>query len=182
MNLKRIVILDFGSQLTQLIARRVRELNYFCEVLPYHKSGELTTDNCSAVILSGSPASVRTESHPHVNVEFLMDLFPILGICYGAQLTASQTGGFVENSGHREYGFASLVQLEADPIFDLIPNNSQVWMSHSDTIQEIGPDYKLIGSTNTIKVAAFKNIKINHPCYFVQFHPEVVHSEYGTQF
>jgi len=182
MNLKRIVILDFGSQLTQLIARRVRELNYFCEVLPFHKYGDLTIDNCSAVILSGSPASVRSESHPHVDIEFLMDLFPVLGICYGAQLSASLTGGFVENSGHREYGFARLVQIESDPIWDQIPDHSQVWMSHSDTIQEIGPDYKLIGSTNSIKVAAFKNIKLDHPCYFVQFHPEVVHSEFGTQF
>ncbi|MBK9272006.1 MAG: glutamine-hydrolyzing GMP synthase [Saprospiraceae bacterium] len=182
MELKRIVILDFGSQLTQLIARRVRELNYFCEVIPFHKAEELTPENCSAVILSGSPASVRSENHPAVDVNRLIELFPILGICYGAQLVASLTGGFVENSGHREYGFARLNQIKDDPIWKDIPDHSQVWMSHSDTIQSIGPEFELIGSSDSISIAAYRKANGANPCYLVQFHPEVVHSEFGSQF
>lgn len=179
---KKIVILDFGSQLTQLIARRVRELEYFCEVVPFYKSDKITEEDCHAVILSGSPASVSAKDHPSVDVRDLMSRFPLLGICYGAQLTAQLTGGRVEKSDHREYGFARLLFKKEDAIWKGIPDLSQIWMSHSDTITALGHEFEIIASTDQIPVAAYRRTAGPHPAYFVQFHPEVVHSEYGTTF
>lgn len=175
----KIIILDFGSQLTQLIARRLREMSYYCEVLPYFKANEIDLSSIGAIVLSGSPASVRSNDHPDIDINSILGRVPILGVCYGAQLMAHKTGGFVENSGHREYGFARLKQISPDPIWEGIPDQSQVWMSHSDTIQSLGHQFELIASTDSISIAGFKSIHNGLPSYFFQFHPEVVHSEYG---
>jgi len=132
----KVIILDFGSQVTQLIARRVRELEIYCEIIPFHKPVP-EDEEIVAVILSGSPSSVRDEKHPAVNFTELFNKYPVLGICYGAQLMAASLGGSVQASNKREYGRAQLKQLIADPIWDDIPVDSQVWMSHSDTITTI---------------------------------------------
>lgn len=175
------MILDFGSQLTQLIARRIRELNIYSEIVPFHSFSPVPNPDIAAVILSGSPASVRHEESPKVDIKEILQNYPTLGICYGAQLTAQLTGGQVQASDHREYGFAQLNQLIQDPIWNEIPQASQIWMSHSDTIVSLGEGFEVIASTESIPIAAFKSVDKNHPAYFVQFHPEVVHSLFGSQ-
>jgi len=177
---EKILILDFGSQYTQLIARRVRELNVYCEIHPYNHLPELDA-SIQGVILSGSPFSVRDEDAPEIPFEAIKALnVPILGVCYGAQWIAHNTGGNVQASAHREYGRAILEIKETDNI--LLSNmnpSSQVWMSHGDTIKEIGSEVRIIASTADVEVAAFQVGQ--EDIYCIQFHPEVTHSEEGKQ-
>lgn len=177
---EQIVIIDFGSQYTQLIARRIRELNVYCEIHPYTKVPELT-ENIKGVILSGSPCSVRDEDSPRIALEAIQGKVPLLGVCYGAQLMAHCLGGTVEASQIREYGRAILTHI--DNRFTLnknIPDGSQTWMSHADTIVAIPENFKIIASTETVKVAAFKID--NEETYGIQFHPEVTHASHGKEF
>lgn len=178
--MKKVLILDFGSQLTQLIARRIRELEIYCEIQPFHTPVPLD-DSISAIILSGSPCSVRDASHPEVDMAALSAHYPVLGICYGAQLIAHQLGGLVKASNKREYGRATLHISDADVLFEKIPVDSQVWMSHSDTIDKVPSGFRIIGETDSIAVAAFKKEDSGFPVYGVQFHPEVVHTLCGKQ-
>lgn len=176
---EKILILDFGSQVTQLIARRVRELNVYCEIHPFN---HFPTPDASVkgIILSGSPCSVRDADSPTLDLGQFRAKLPVLGICYGAQLLAHLAGGQVQASKHREYGRAMLNTLDASsPLFANVSPSSQVWMSHGDTIVSIPPDFELIGSTDSVKVAAFKIA--NETTYGIQFHPEVTHSLEGKQ-
>lgn len=176
---EKIIILDFGSQYTQLIARAVREANVYCEILPYHKSFELSPD-IKGIILSGSPSSVNDEQAPLTDVRTWAAQRPVLGICYGAQLTAKQFGGRVERSEKREYGRAHLnISNAACGIFRDVPENSQVWMSHGDSILELPAEFDIVATTNSIPVAAFQVNGLPNPLFGLQFHPEVYHSEKG---
>ncbi len=175
-----ILILDFGSQYTQLIARRVRELNIYCEIKPYHH--QLQIDNSiKGIILSGSPASVYDEKHPEVDLKLLLNQKPLLGICYGAQLMAKKLGGDVTRSAHREYGRATIQCLYDDALFTGVTNESQVWMSHGDSISKMPESFELLASTESIPVAAMRGKPdyFSHPVYGLQFHPEVTHSLFG---
>jgi GMP synthase (glutamine-hydrolysing) len=172
-----ILIIDFGSQFTQLIARRVRELNVYCEIHPYNHLPEMHK-GIKGIILSGGPASVREENAPTVDTKSLRGLFPVLGVCYGAQLMALQGGGKVKASNTREYGRAQLtVQQSGDVFLEDVKDESQVWMSHSDSITDVPEDFKIIASTHDVKVAAY-HIQ-GESTYGLQFHPEVVHSAEG---
>jgi GMP synthase (glutamine-hydrolysing) len=174
-----ILIIDFGSQFTQLIARRVRELNVYCEIHPYNHLPELTS-SIKGVILSGSPSSVRDANAPVIDLKKLRSKVPVLGVCYGAQLLAFQSGGEVMPSNNREYGRAHLKRISAqNELFRDIPAETTVWMSHADTIISIPASFELVASTETVKVAAYK-IK-DEPTYGIQFHPEVTHSTDGKK-
>ncbi len=174
-----VLILDFGSQYTQLIARRVRELNIFCEIKPYNKLPK-NLDIYKAVILSGSPFSVRAEDAPHPDLSQIQEKKPLLAVCYGAQYLAHFGGGEVAPSNTREYGRAKLSFLDhEDHFFDGVDTGSQVWMSHSDTIKHLPSNAKLIGSTDDVKNAAYK-IE-GETTYAIQFHPEVYHSTDGAK-
>ena len=176
---EKILILDFGSQVTQLIGRRVRELNVYCEIHPFNKVPEIGPD-VRGVILSGSPASVRDASAPQINLDGIKGRLPLLGICYGAQYLAYKYGGSVEGSGSREYGRARLNITDAScPLFAGVKANSQVWMSHGDTITALPDGAEVIGSTEDVTNAAY-HIK-GEDTYAVQFHPEVFHSEEGPR-
>ncbi len=178
---EKIIILDFGSQYTQLIARRIRELNIYSEILPFNKIPELDA-GVKAVILSGSPFSVTDENALIPDLEKIIGKVPVLGICYGAQYIAKYYGGKVERSEKREYGKANLSQFnQNDLLLKDISTNSQVWMSHGDTIIEIPEKFKLLAGTESIDVAAFKsdNGIFGAPVYCIQFHPEVTHSLEG---
>ena len=178
---EKIVILDFGSQYTQLIARAVREASVFCEIIPFNKE-IIINDSIKGIILSGSPFSVNDEKAPVVNIAALAKLVPVLGICYGAQLTAKQYGGIVAKSDKREYGRASLSISKQDAILNGLPPVSQVWMSHSDTIKQLPEGFELLGTTESIPVAAFKSISTGQKMiYGLQFHPEVYHSTEGKK-
>ncbi|MBF90239.1 MAG: glutamine-hydrolyzing GMP synthase [Flavobacteriales bacterium] len=175
---EKVLILDFGSQYTQLIARRVRELNIYCEIHPYNKIPALSGD-LKGVILSGSPHSVREENAPIPNLEAIKGELPLLGICYGAQHLAHKFGGEVLPSKIREYGRANLSFVDdTNPLMKGVPNNSQVWMSHADTITNLPHRYKIITSTNDVEVAGYQ-IE-GEETYAIQFHPEVYHSTDGT--
>ena len=172
----QILVLDFGSQFTQLIARRVRELNVYCEIHPFNKLPTITPE-IKGVILSGSPCSVRDAGAPDVDLSIFGDI-PVLGVCYGAQLIAHRTGGTVKPSQNREYGRARLQSVvHSSPLMKEISNDSQVWMSHADTITFLPDGFELLASTNSVHVAAFhfKNSNI----YGIQFHPEVTHTLEG---
>lgn len=174
---EKIIILDFGSQYTQLIARRVRELNVYCEIHPFSKIPEID-NSVKGIILSGSPCSVRQEDNPDINMGEIMGKVPILGICYGAQLLAHKSGGEILPSEIREYGRARLTKVDTkNELLKEINIGSQVWMSHGDTILDIPEDYEVIASTDSVKVAAFHSQ--SHPVWGIQFHPEVTHSEQG---
>lgn len=174
---EQILILDFGSQYTQLIARRVRELDVYCEIHPYNHLPALSPD-VKGVILSGSPASVRDADAPNLNLDLFRRKLPVLGVCYGAQLLAQTSGGEVQASAIREYGRAKLGTVDADsPLMHDIDPHSQVWMSHADTITRIPPNFEVIASTETVRVAAFQ--VAGEPTYGIQFHPEVTHSLQG---
>lgn len=178
---EKILILDFGSQYTQLIARAVREANVYCEIIPYHKSFEFEP-GLKGIILSGSPFSVNEEKAPDVNVQEFITRVPVLGVCYGAQLTAKRYGGRVEKSNKREYGRAMLHKQKEDVLFNNVADESQVWMSHADTILEMPAGFELLATTESIPVAAFKKNGIEaNPLYGVQFHPEVYHSKEGKK-
>ncbi|MCL2246174.1 MAG: glutamine-hydrolyzing GMP synthase [Lentimicrobiaceae bacterium] len=175
---EKIIILDFGSQVTQLIARRVRELNTYCEIVPYNKFPE-NTEGVKGVILSGSPFSVNQPEAFKPDFELFKGKFPLLGICYGAQLLAQKEGGTVAQAGTREYGRAHLSFIdETDVLMKGVRKNSQVWMSHGDTITQAPANFKIIAGTADVEVAAYK-IE-NENTWAVQFHPEVYHSEDGT--
>ena len=173
-----ILILDFGSQYTQLIARRVRELNVYCEIHPYTKIPEITPD-IKGVILSGSPFSVRNAQAPNPDLSAFKGKLPLLGVCYGAQLMAHTFGGEVQASEHREYGRANLSFVDAtNPLFHSISNHSQVWMSHADTITRIPDNFNIISSTKDVKFAGYQ-IQ-GESTFGIQFHPEVYHSTEGS--
>ena len=177
--LDKILIIDFGSQYTQLIARRVRELNVYCEIHPFNKSNEVALDSFIGVILSGIPCSVLDEEAPDVALEVFGNL-PLLGVCYGAQLLAKKMGGKVAKSAHREYGRANLNQVkDVTDLLSQVNVGSTVRMSHGDTIVELPEVFEQIASTENIPVAAFK--WKDRPVYGIQFHPEVTHSEQGKQ-
>lgn len=174
-----LLILDFGSQYTQLIARRVRELNIYCEIHPYNKIPK-NLDNFKAVILSGSPSSVRSEQAPQPNLSEIRGKKPLLAVCYGAQYLAHFSGGLVAPSNTREYGRANLSFVKAEETFlKGISKGSQVWMSHSDTIKELPTNGILLASTHDVENAAYKIDGEN--TYAIQFHPEVYHSTDGKQ-
>ena len=173
-----ILILDFGSQYTQLIARRLRELNVYCEIHPYTYVPE-KTDGIAGLILSGSPFSVRDPQCPRPDLSWMDDQLPLLGICYGAQFMVQSGGGEVSASSSREYGRANLSQVdESDLLFSGIHPGSQVWMSHADTITRLPEEFRLVARTNDIGVAAFKHS--TRPQYGLQFHPEVYHTTQGS--
>lgn len=174
-----ILIVDFGSQYTQLIARRVRELNVYCEIYPFNKLSEALKNlpGAKGIILSGSPSSVRDSGSPQINIESIRRKFPVLGVCYGAQLLAQQSGGEVMPSAHREYGRANLSTINDGELFTGIEDGSQVWMSHADTITKIPAQFIPIASTGDVKIAAFK-IE-NEKTFGIQFHPEVTHTAQG---
>ncbi len=175
---EKILILDFGSQYTQLIARAVREANVYCEIVPYFKP--ITPEpGLKGIILSGSPFSVNDVQAPDVDVQALAAMLPVLGICYGAQLTAKRFGGRVDKSEKREYGRAQFSTSTADPLLEGVSPQSQVWMSHSDTIKELPAGFDLLGITDSIPVAAFRHTGGTFPLYGLQFHPEVFHSAEG---
>ncbi|MFI5141506.1 MAG: glutamine-hydrolyzing GMP synthase [Bacteroidia bacterium] len=174
-----ILIVDFGSQFTQLIARRVRELNVYCEIHPYNKIPEITT-NFKGVILSGSPHSVREADAPKPDLSNIKGKLPLLGVCYGAQYLAHFFGGEVAQSNTREYGRAHLEFVDSkNELFKDISDDSQVWMSHADSIAKIPDNYEIIASTHDVKVAGF-HVK-GEKTYGIQFHPEVYHSTEGTK-
>ena len=177
----KILILDFGSQYTQLIARVVREANVFCEIIPFQK--EIVFDDyLKGVILSGSPCSVNETDAPVVNVKAIAEKVPVLGICYGAQLTAKLYGGVVAKSNKREYGRAALKIVRDSELTEGVSAESQVWMSHSDTIQKLPLGFELLGTTESIPVAAFVNESAAvNKIFGLQFHPEVYHSTEGKK-
>lgn len=176
---EKILILDFGSQFTQLIARRVRELHIYCEIHPFNNPPAID-ETVKGVILSGSPYSVRQEDAPHYDFKSVHGTLPVLGVCYGAQYMAHFNGGEVLPSNTREYGRANLQYIETNnPLFRAIHEGSQVWMSHGDTIARIADNYEIIASTDSVKVAAYR-IK-GTQTYGIQFHPEVTHSTDGKQ-
>ncbi|MBA3899978.1 MAG: glutamine-hydrolyzing GMP synthase, partial [Bacteroidetes bacterium] len=173
-----ILILDFGSQYTQLIARRVRELNVYCEIHPYNNYPELT-DEVKGVILSGSPFSVRDAAALNPNLAKIKGKLPLLGVCYGAQWLSHHYGGEVAPSNTREYGRANLSFVDHnDSLFKGVAQNSQVWMSHGDTIVKIPENYQITASTAEVKVAGY-HIK-GEPTFGIQFHPEVFHTTEGS--
>ena len=174
-----VLILDFGSQYTQLIARRVRELNIFCEIKPYNKLPE-DLSTYKAVVLSGSPYSVRGEDAPHPDLSQIQGKKPLLAVCYGAQYLAHFQGGNVAPSNTREYGRANLSFIKTNqPFFENVSTGSQVWMSHSDTIKDLPTNATLLASTNDVKNAAYK--LEGEDTYAIQFHPEVYHSTDGKK-
>jgi len=175
----KVLILDFGSQYTQLIARRVRELNIYSEIHPFNKIPTNISDY-KAVILSGSPFSVRGDEALHPDLSEIRGKKPLLGVCYGAQYLAHFSGGNVAPSNTREYGRANLSFIkEGESFFKGISEGSQVWMSHSDTIKELPTNGELLASTHDVQNAAYK---INgETTYAIQFHPEVYHSKDGKQ-
>lgn len=175
-----ILILDFGSQYTQLIARKVRELNVYCEIHPFHfiNSQKFNSQNYKGIILSGSPFSVRQKKSPQPDLKILRGKAPLLGVCYGAQLLAHQFEGEVKPSNHREYGRANLSFVNNDSLlFKDISMNSQVWMSHSDTIASAPEVFEIVASTSDVEYAGF-HIQ-GEKTYGIQFHPEVYHSTEG---
>ena len=176
---EKIIILDFGSQTTQLIGRRLRELNVYCEIVPYNKfpQGDASV---KGVILSGSPFSVYDKSAFKVDLSGIRGKYPILGICYGAQFISYSNGGRVEPAGTREYGRAHLGSFDSENVlFKGVRKNTQVWMSHGDTITAIPDNFKIIASTDKVAIAAYQ--VSGEGMWGVQFHPEVFHSEDGTQ-
>ncbi len=176
---QKIIILDFGSQTTQLIGRRVRELDTFCEILPYNKFPK-DDPSVIGVILSGSPFSVYDKEAFKIDLNEIRGKYPILGICYGAQFMNYALGGKVEPAGTREYGRANLTSFDKEnPLFKGFEENSQVWMSHGDTITALPEGFKVIASTDKVVNAAYQ--AENEKLWGVQFHPEVFHSVQGTQ-
>ena len=177
--LKKILIIDFGSQYTQLIARRVRELNVYSEIIPFNCKIEFD-NSIKGVILSGSPFSVRDKNSPKIDLENIKGKLPILGVCYGAQYLSEHYGGEVLPSNTREYGRANLSFIaHSDKLFNKITIGTQIWMSHGDTITKIPNNYKITASTESVKIGAFK-IE-NEETYGIQFHPEVYHTTQGSE-
>jgi len=177
---EKILILDFGSQYTQLIARSVREANVYCEIIPFFQ--KIPADPAiKGIILSGSPFSVNDPNAPLVAVKLLHQSYPVLGICYGAQLTAKEFGGRVANSSKREYGRALMSKVKDDVLLKGVNDLSQVWMSHADTILDLPAGFDVLATTDSIPYAAFRNNGEGFPLYCLQFHPEVYHSTEGKK-
>jgi GMP synthase (glutamine-hydrolysing) len=176
---EKILILDFGSQYTQLIARRIRELSVYCEIYPFNHF-PAPDESVKGVILSGSPYSVRDKNSPDPDLSGIKGSFPVLGVCYGAQLLVQKYGGEVLPSATREYGRANLIDVDtSDKLFRNINPGTQVWMSHGDTIVTMPAGYKITGSTATVKAGAYK---INDEATWgIQFHPEVYHTTEGLK-
>jgi len=179
----KILILDFGSQYTQLIARNIRELNVYCEIQPCTKPVDYTDTALKGIILSGSPFSVNDPQAPRPDIREMGNHLPVLGVCYGAQLLAQQSGGEVGKSAHREYGRARLQSVRKSPLLEGVQEGSQVWMSHSDSVKHLAPGFEIIATTESIPVAAYKAPAdyAANPVYGIQFHPEVTHSTDGRQ-
>lgn len=178
---EKILILDFGSQFTQLIARAVREANVFCEIIPYQKNFTIEPD-LKGIILSGSPFSVNEENAPSVDIASFIEKVPVLGVCYGAQLTAKIFGGRIDKSNKREYGRAKLHIQQEDVLLKNVAEQSQVWMSHSDSITQLPEGFTILATTESIPVAGFKKTGSGtQPLYGIQFHPEVYHSIEGKK-
>ena len=177
---EKILILDFGSQYTQLIARAVREANVFCEIIPFDKAVP-TDPGLKGIILAGSPFSVNEPNAPQVDIHQLSASVPVLGICYGAQLAAKQFGGSVAKSNKREYGRALLHLNKADALVEGVTELSQVWMSHSDSILTLPENFEVLATTDNIPYAAFKRTNGGAALYCLQFHPEVYHSIEGKK-
>ena len=175
---EKILIIDFGSQVTQLIGRRLRELNVYCEIHPFNKVPEID-GSVKGIILSGSPCSVRDAGAPQINLEGIKGVLPVLGICYGAQYLAHKFGGEVAASAAREYGRALLTVKGNSPLFEGMPEKSQVWMSHGDTITRLPEGGEVIASTEDVVNAAYHIAGEN--TYAVQFHPEVFHTTEGSR-
>lgn len=176
---EKILIIDFGSQYTQLIARRVRELNVYCEIHPFNHLPEID-ESIKGVIMSGSPFSVRDAQAPRIDLGAIKGKLPLLGVCYGAQYLAHFFGGEVSPAPSREYGRAMLTVKRADdPLIKGMPERTQVWMSHGDTITRIPEGYESIASTDDVELAAYRIA--GEPTWAIQFHPEVYHSTDGTQ-
>lgn len=176
---EKILILDFGSQYTQLIGRRVRELNVYCEIHPFNHFPEID-ESVKGVILSGSPFSVRDELSPRIDLDEIKGKMPLLGVCYGAQYMAHFFGGEVAPSDSREYGRANLKYIDqSNDLFKGINLDTQVWMSHGDTIVRMPENYKVIASTSDVQNAAYK-IE-GETTYAIQFHPEVYHTTEGRE-
>lgn len=170
------VVLDFGSQLTQLIARRLRELNYYSELLPFNTSlEEIKKRKPKGIILSGGPSSVHEEGSPQADVKALREIAPLLGICYGMQLIAQSLGGKVEASSTREYGHGYVDWSE--PLSPQIPVSQKVWMSHGDVVRVPPPGFKIVGKSDSGHAAAMMGERV----WAVQFHPEVAHTSHGTE-
>ncbi len=175
---EKILVLDFGSQYTQLIARAVREANVYCEIIPFNKEFDFDK-NLKGIILSGSPFSVNETNAPNVDVPSMAAQVPVLGICYGAQLTAKLYGGIVEKSDKREYGRAKLQIKDSHELLKDVKDGSDVWMSHSDTITKLPENFSVSAITQIIPVAAFKHDR--ESIFGLQFHPEVYHSVEGKK-
>ena len=175
---EKILILDFGSQYTQLIARRIREINVYCEIFPFNHYPE-PDESVKGVILSGSPFSVRDQNSPRPDLSAFRGKMPLLGVCYGAQYLVQNSGGEVLPSATREYGRANLTGIDnSDPLFKGISHGTQVWMSHGDTITSLPDGFEITGSTNEVKAGAYR-IK-GEMTWGIQFHPEVYHTTEGT--
>ena len=172
----KILIIDFGSQYTQLIARRIRELHVYCEIVDCNSC--VLDEYVKGVILSGSPCSIHNKHFPDIDLSVLKNV-PVMGICYGAQLLIHKQGGEVQKSNHREYGRASLDILVQNQLLKGLSNDSQIWMSHADTITKLPNDFECIAKTESIPVAGFK--QINRHIYGLQFHPEVTHTTEGKK-
>jgi GMP synthase (glutamine-hydrolysing) len=178
---EKMLILDFGSQFTQLIARAVREANVYCEIIPYNKPFTIDA-SLKGIILSGSPFSVNDDNNPNVDIPAFIQQVPVLGVCYGAQLTAKEFGGRVDKSNKREYGRAIMDKKQEDVLLQNISQHTQVWMSHSDSIVALPEGFEVLATTESIPVAAFKKTSGgSQPLYGLQFHPEVYHSTEGKK-
>ncbi len=178
--MQKIIIFDFGSQYTQLIGRRFREIGVYSEIIPYYSQPNFE-DDIRGIVLSGSPASVLQADAPQFPINEYIGKYPILAVCYGAQYIAQHFGGKVESSTKREYGRANLTDIQNSVLFEDIAPGSQVWMSHGDSIIELPNHAKTIASTKDIPVAAYEIVDVDQPVYAVQFHPEVSHSLDGMQ-
>lgn len=177
--MQKIIILDFGSQTTQLIGRRIRELNMYCEIVPYNKFPFDDAKNVKGVILSGSPYSVYDSNAFKADLSRIRGKYPILGICYGAQYIAYTSGGTVEPAGSREYGRATLTSIDANPLLKGITTGTQIWMSHGDTITSLPENFKVIANTGDVEAAAY--YVEGEKTWGVQFHPEVFHTTDGIK-
>lgn len=175
-----ILVIDFGSQYTQLIARRIRELNVYCEIHPFNKLPDIK-NNIKGMILSGSPYSVTQKNAPNIDIEKFYYKLPILGICYGAQLIAQKNKAIVTPSTKREYGKAIITKVKTSPLLKNISINKPIWMSHGDTIETLPGNFEILASTESVDVAAYKYTPKNNSIqvYGIQFHPEVTHTEEG---
>lgn len=173
----KILILDFGSQYTQLIARNIREMNVYCEIQPCTKPVHYD-EQLKGIILAGSPFSVNDPEAPKPDIQAMAQQVPVLAVCYGAQLLAQQSGGEVGKSAHREYGRAHLKGIVPNPLMEGVSDGSQVWMSHSDSVKRLADGFEIIATTDAIPVAAFRApvTYAPNPVYAIQFHPEVTHS------